>query len=275
MKKKWIILLYVLVILGVVGLLAHEYYTDGTLDHSSLTRCIIIVIGAVLGIIKVLTNRGRRGIAVNKEEVYNKAYGKIIGNAFTDMPKERKLFYAALDDFNNDKYSASVRKLLRLEKECCASSEQFPICHFLGWNMELLRDPYRALPYYERALRISINELTAQNIASCYQAMGNAEKELEYLEMSIRANPDYAIAHNNLGHYWIRMKKYEDAIPHLEKAHSLDANLANALSGLAICHAMMCNFEESEKAYHMAVALGYDGAKLNRFINSLEPPIEV
>ena len=79
MKKKWIILLYVLVILGVVGLLAHEYYTDGTLDHSSLTRCIIIVIGAVLGIIKVLTNRGRRGIAVNKEEVYNKAYGKIIG----------------------------------------------------------------------------------------------------------------------------------------------------------------------------------------------------
>ena len=275
MKKKWIILLYLIVILGVVGLLAYEYYTDGSVDRSSLTRCIIIVTGAVLGMIKALTNRGSRGIATNKAEVYEKEYGRIIGKGFTDMPKERKLFYAALDDLNKDNYSASVKKLLKLEKVCCASAEQMPICHFLGWNMELLRDPYRAIPYYERALRISLNELTTQNMATCYRAIGNAEKELEYLELSIRANPSYAIAHNNLGHYWIRMGEYADAIPHLEKAHSLDAKLVNALSGLAICHSMVGNFDESEKAYRMAVTLGYDGDKLKRFIHSLEPPIEV
>ncbi len=275
MKKKWIILLYVLLILAAGILLFIEYRNKGTMEQSTLIRWIIIIIGALIGIAKTLTGRGRRGITTNKTAFYDRHYGNLIGKAFETRPKERKLLNAALDDFNADKYDASVKKLLKLNESCRGSAEQRTVSFFLGWNAELMGDTQQALQYYERAYRIVPDEVTAQNIASCYRDLGNTAKEREYLELSIRANPSYANGQNNMGQYLIRMGEYGEAIAYLETAHSLDGKLVQALSGLAICHAMEGDRAAYEQAYRKAVTLGYNGTKLKAFIQSLEPPIEV
>ena len=113
MKKKqqrWIVALYVVVILGSLAWGGYEIYADGTLKTTSIIRCVAIIAGAVLGIFKTLTGH-RRTVVVNKDAVYRKAYDKQIGRAFTTLPKEQKQFYHALDLYNNKEYKASLSVL--------------------------------------------------------------------------------------------------------------------------------------------------------------------
>ena len=122
MKKKWIILLYSLVMAAAVGASIYEFYRKGSLDQSNLTRTILIVAGALLGMVKNL-NRNKVSFA-KKQELYEKTYASHIGNAFSNMPKEKKAFFRSLDDFNDDKYTSAIKKLEALNESCRALSEQ-------------------------------------------------------------------------------------------------------------------------------------------------------
>lgn len=273
-QEKWIIALYVLVILASLAWAGYEFYTDRTLKTSSIIRLLAIVAGAVLGIVKTVTGK-RRKVVVNKDEVYRKAYAMQIGRAFETLPKEKKQFYRALDLYNNDDCNASITILEKLDEECRSASEQKAISFFLAVNYDELRDYETAKTYYEKSLRISEDAKSANNLAFCYKHLGDSKKELEYLSRAIRIDGDYAMGYNNLGQFWIRMAEYEAAIPYLHKAHQLDGTLKYALSGLAICYAMLGDRENYEKAYRMAVTLGYDGKRLKEYIRSLEPLMEI
>lgn len=266
--------LYALVILASLAWAGYEFYTDGNLKVSSILRCIAIVGGASLGIFKTLTGR-RRTVVVNKDAVYRKAYDKQIGNAFSTLPKEQKRFYHALDLYNNKEYKASLAILEKLDEECRCAAEQKAIAFFLGRNLERLKDFETALSYYEKSLRISEDAKSANNIASCYMYLGDPEKEFEYLNRCVRIDPNYATGYNNLGQFLIRMAEYEEAIAPLQRAHQLDGNLTYALSGLAVCYAMLGDRTNYEKYYRMAVTLGYNGKELKEYILSLEPTMEI
>lgn len=274
MKKKWIILLYSLVILAALGASAYEYYTKGALDKSNLIRTILIVAGAVLGMIKNLNRTGSR-IPVNKKALYRQAYSPQIGNAFTTLPKEEKLFYRALDDLNNQKFAAAVKKLESLNETCRATAEQRAISFFLGRNYQRMKDYDNAIKAYERCLTMGGPAHAANNLADCYSALGNLDKEWEYLLRSVQIDPEYAAGHNNIGQFLIRMGEYEEAIAPLQEAHRLNSKLTPALSGLAICYAMTDQKELYEKAIHMMVALGDKGTDTKEFIRSLDPPFEI
>ena len=58
-KKKWIIFLYVLVMLSAPAILAYEYYQNGSLEPSHLIRSGLILVGAVLGMVKTLNRVGK------------------------------------------------------------------------------------------------------------------------------------------------------------------------------------------------------------------------
>ena len=274
MKKKWIIALYIMVILAAVGASVYEYCTKGALNSSNLLRTCIIVIGAILGMVKTVT-RGRNPYIGNKKALYEKAYSAQIGAAFSSMPKEGKVFYRALDDFNNDKFSASLKKLLQLEESCRGGAEQRALTFFIARNYERLKDFENAVKYYERCLVLGGPPQAANNLASCYSILGNLDKEYENLVRAVRMDPQYINGQNNLGQFLIRMGEYESAIPPLQEAHRLNSNLIPPLSGLAVCYAMTDQKDLYEKAIHRMVALGSDGKDTKDFIRSLEPPFEV
>ncbi len=274
MKKKWIILLYSLVILAALGASAYEFHTKGTVDNGNLVRTLLIILGAVVGMCK--TRPGRRSKFVrNQVALFEKAYASQIGNAFTNMPKERKLFFRSLGDFNSDKYDAALKKLEQLNESCRGMAEQRAISFFLGRNYEGIGDYSSAITSYEQCLRMGGDSAAANNLATCYSKMGNLEKQWENLLLSVQIDPKYANGHNNIGQFLIRVGEYENAIAPLQEAHRLNANLRPALSGLAICFAMTDQKENYEKALHMLVALGDSGEATKSFIRSLDPPFEV
>lgn len=277
MKKKqerWIVALYAVVILASLAWSGYEIYTEGTVKTTSLIRCVAIIAGAVLGIYKTLTGR-RRTVVVNKDAVYRKAYDKQIGSAFTTLPKEQKQFYHALDLYNNQEYRASLSALEKLDEQCRCAAEQKAIAFFMGRNLERMKEFEAAVACYEKSLRISPDAKSANNIASCWMCLGDPNKEYEYLNQALQIDPNYATGYNNMGQFLIRMAEYEKAIPYLHRAHQLDGTLTYALSGLAICYAMLGDRENYEKAYRMAVTLGYNGKDLKEFIRSLEPKMEL
>ena len=274
MKKKWIILLYAIVILAALGISAYEYHTKQTLDKNNLIRTLLIIAGAVSGMIKTL-NRGKGAVPGTKKAVYSKAYKEQIGTAFVSYPKEEKLFYRALDDFNKQNFSAAVKKLLTLEEACRGTAEQRAITFFIGRNYQRAGEYEKALPYYERCVNMGGHASAAANLADCYSELGDLDKEWDNLLRAVRMDPTYVNGHNNIGQFLIRMGEYEEAIPPLLEAHRLNGNLPQALSGLAVCYAMTDRKEQYEKAMHMLVALGENGNYIKEFIRSLEPPFEV
>ena len=274
MKKKWIVFLYIPVILAAIGLLVYNYFTKGILTSAQIIRSLIIVIGAVLGMAKVLSG-GKSTIPGTQKALYSKAYSGQIGTAFASMPKEEKLFYRALDDLNKQKYSSAIKRLSSLEESCRGTAEQRAITFFLGRNYQRAGDIHKAVSYYESCIHMGGHASAAANLADCYSALGNLDKEWENLLLSVKMDPTYVNGFNNIGHFLIRMGEYEEAIPPLQEAHRLNGKLTQALSGLAVCYAMTDQKELYEKTLHMMVALGENGKYVKDFIRSLEPPFEV
>ena len=273
MKKKWIILLYSLVMAAAVGASIYEFYRKGSLDQSNLTRTILILAGALLGMVKNL-NRNKVSFA-KKQELYEKTYASHIGNAFSNMPKEKKVLFRSLDDFNDDKYTSAIKKLEGLNESCRALSEQRAIAFFLGLNYDRMGEYDRAIPHYERCLSLGGDAAAANNLASCYGELGDLDRQWENLLRAVRIDPNYATGHNNIGQFLVKLGEYEDAIEPLLEAYRLDCQLGSALSGLAICYAMTDQRELYEKAIHRMVGVGKDPTNTKNFIRHLNPEFKV
>ncbi|WP_018249454.1 tetratricopeptide repeat protein [Orenia marismortui] len=62
------------------------------------------------------------------------------------------------------------------------------------------------------------------------------EEAIEFFLKSTKLNPDYAVAYNNLGSSYYRLKKYEQAIDEFKKAIDLEKNYTKAYINLASCY---------------------------------------
>ncbi|MDA8127740.1 MAG: tetratricopeptide repeat protein [Betaproteobacteria bacterium] len=72
------------------------------------------------------------------------------------------------------------------------------------------------------------------NLAVLYASQGRYEAARDALEMAIRAHPDYATAHENLGDIYAKMAAIE-----YDKALSLDAKNATAQTRLKLLQTML------------------------------------
>lgn len=272
-RRKWAIALYVLVILAVVGLIVYEALMRKEFRGDNLVRALLIAVGALTGIAAVMGGARRRTVR-SKKATYQKAYGDLIGTAFSERPREERQLYRILDDYNRGRYAAGRKRLQALQQQCTRSAERFTVAVFSGLFEENLGKLEAAREQYQLALRISENPVVANNIASCYKKLGQVDRAMEFYERAIHIDPNYAIGYSNIAHAYIGQGEYALALPYAQKAKSLDAGLLPALSGMAICHAMLGQREAYEKAYREAVSAGYDGAKLKRFICSLDPALD-
>ncbi len=267
--KKWPIILYLILILAIVGLVCYQIFVAKNFDSKEIVKIALIVIGAVLGIIKLITGTQGKTL-LNKKELYLKAYGEFIGNAFVDFPKGKKALFRSLDDYNEGKYANAIKKLNLLSDEYQCAAEQRTITFFLALNYENLPDFERAAEYYEKSVRISQNAVAYGNLARCYSELGRKVDAIEAFESSIHIDPKYAKGYHNFAQYYLRLGEYEKALPLFHKANELDASIVPTMVGLSVCYAMMDEPAQYEHYYRMAVANGYDGKKIKNYIQSLE-----
>ncbi len=78
---------------------------------------------------------------------------------------------------------------------------------------------------------------------------GNIEEAIKYYYAVIMLNPEYAVAHNNLGNLLQNLKRFEEAEKEFKEAIRLNPNDAVAHNNLGILLKNLKRFEEAEKEY--------------------------
>jgi len=84
---------------------------------------------------------------------------------------------------------------------------------------------------------------------------GKLPESVKHLEKALRIYPQWPGAHFNLGQTYARMGDYDKAVPELENAAALDAQMVRPLVSLAMVHCMRKDYAEAEKTARRALEL--------------------
>jgi tetratricopeptide (TPR) repeat protein len=258
-----------LVIAAAVGLLAYEIIVHKKLDSGNLVRCILIIAGAVLAMLKP----AKKAPPVNKKALYQKAYSQFIQNPFAEEPKLEKKFYDAVHDYNRNKPSSGLAKLEKLRKECQRSGDLYSVTVFTALCLDDMGQYKEAIRQYDAAAHIRPCSTLYSNMGLCYQRMGDYEaSEAAYLN-AIKVDEHNAFAWNNLSALYFRRGEYGQALDYAEQAIEIDPKMPQPLATAAICCALLDERDDYEHYYRQAVSVGYDGQKIKNAIRSLDPAL--
>ena len=130
-----------LVAAATIALLYYQGFVTRELTSSNMTKGLLILAGLILAMFR----KPRKGRATKAD--YKAAYGHLIGNAFSDDPKLEKLLYKALDDFNNSRYPAALKKLEELRVASPKSADRFTVTVFSALC-------YSRMGNFEEAIRL-------------------------------------------------------------------------------------------------------------------------
>jgi tetratricopeptide (TPR) repeat protein len=259
-------ILYGLVIAAAGGLLAYQAFVEKNLESSNVTRCILIIAAAILGMVKPRKNRR---IVSNKKVAYGKAYAEHIQNAFTDDPKLEAKFYNAVHDYNRQKPAAAIAKLEKLRKDCQRSADLRAVTVFTALCYDDMGLYEESVKHYEAAIAIRPNSSLCSNLGLAYYRLGDeASAEKAYLQ-AIQLDPRNAYAHNNYATLLFRRDAYGESLRCAEEAIAINATFKQALSTAALCCALMNDKEGYQNYYRRAVANGYDGNKIKSVLDMM------
>jgi len=95
-------------------------------------------------------------------------------------------------------------------------------------------DPRGAIELYERARVLAPDHVhLLVNLAAAYRAAANLPEARRALEAALRAEPRFAVAHNNLGNMLSDLGERAAALKSYERACALDPRYADPVAGLA------------------------------------------
>ena len=258
-------ILFSILILVCLGLLGYQYINQGYLETNQITRCGIIIVGAVLSMLKK-----PRTTVSNKKAAYSKAYEEHIQGAFQDAPKLEKQFYDALHFYNQNKPAKAISKLEKLRKECQNSKDLRAVTVFTALCLDDMQLFDKAINQYQAAISIRDSSSLNSNMGLCYQKIGNYEDALVCYEKAMELDPKNAYAINNLSALHFRMGDYEEALAIAEDAIAVNAKMQQPLTTAAICCGILGNTEKYEKYYRQAVSNGADGKAIKEIIRNMD-----
>ena len=151
---------------------------DWKIEVGALTRPGIVMAGLVLSLVKLLTKSGNS----RSLRIYEKAYAKEIGNAFTrsDTKKHKKKLLTALALFNEDNYPAAIKILSDLEKFCNTADDYSAVLLFKALCYTDSGNPQAAVSEYETLLKYDEKHSRAwSNLGLLYDKLGRREESIK------------------------------------------------------------------------------------------------
>ena len=269
--KKLPYILYALLAIAVAALLVWDYMPDKTIAPQNLSRAGLLLLGLVLSVLK-LSGRSNRRVS-NKKALYTKAYSAYIQNVFAEDQKLEKLFFAAVDDYNQDKPAAGVAKLEKLRGSCFNNNDRYAVTVFMALCLDDMQLYDKAAEQYRAAVAIKPNSSLYSNLALTLERSGRDSEADAAYEQAIRIDPANAKAWNNMAQKQMRNGNYEKALELAGKAAQLDPKLAPAHNALAICSYMLGDMQSYEQHYRRAVSNGSNGERIKSYIASLDATI--
>jgi tetratricopeptide (TPR) repeat protein len=169
------------------------------------------------------------------------------------------------------------------EKELLAClQDSWGECQVTLWNLARFcsrtGQQERAVAFVERLLELSQN---SDQRAHCFLALALLKEEMEdydsarayydeVLELEELEDNTLYFLHNNLGYLLILLEQFEEAEPFLERAISIDPELANAYKNLGLACEGLGRFEAAVECYITATQVEpYDARSLVHLENLL------
>ena len=269
--KKLPLILYIVLALVVAGILIWDIAVDNLIDQRTMSKALVVLVGLVVSIVN-LSKRNRPRVS-NKKALYTKAYSAYIQNVFTEDKKLEKLFFAAVDDYNQDKPAAGVAKLEKLRGSCVINNDRYAVTVFMALCLDEMKLYDKAAEQYRTAVAMKPNSSLYSNLALALERSGKDEEADAAYEQAVRIDPSNANAWNNMAQKQMRNGNYEKALELAGKAAQLNPKLAPAHNALAICSYMLGDQESYGQHYRRAVSNGSNGERIKAYIASLDATI--
>jgi protein O-mannosyl-transferase len=141
-----------------------------------------------------------------------------------------------------------------------AMAATLAVCAVLTVHQELYWKDSEAL--FKRMIDATPNNYMARyNLGNYYTKENRTNEAISNLTAAVEGEPNYAEAHNNLGGIFLDLKRYDEAIQHYRTAARVNPdylyyfNLANALADAASARHDTNEFAEAVEAYQQALQL--------------------
>jgi len=278
MKRKgipsWIgILIVVAAMIGVIALTIVDIANnEWKTDVGKLSKPGIIMAGLILSLVKLLTGSGNS----HSLKMYEKAYEKEIGNAFSrpETKKYKTKLLSALALYNEDNYSAAIKVLSALEKNCNTADDYSAVLLFKALCFTDSGNPRAAVSEYETLLKYNEKHSQAwSNLGILHGKLGHRDESVKCYENAIKYDPENANAYNNIAQGYLTDCQWEKVIEPALCALELKSNMYQADSALTIAYYALGKIEESKKHFEHAVANGAKADNIMHVLDSLSKGI--
>jgi tetratricopeptide (TPR) repeat protein len=119
-----------------------------------------------------------------------------------------------------------------------------------------------AIGHYQQALRINPDYAVAHNnLGFALGQAGKLDEAIAHYQQALRINPDYVEAHYNLGMALAQMGKIEEAMAHFEQALRINPDDAEAHNNLGTALARTGKIDEAIAHYEQALRIKPDFAE--------------
>lgn len=156
----------------------------------------------------------------------------------------------AHDLCNKNKFDEALPILEEITKEDPMNSEAWRTLAQVHWFYK--HEPDKAYDELIEALRCDPKNIWALVLMGnlLTKEKNDVEHAKQYYDKVLEYHPDNAIAINNIGATYMESKDYENALPYMEKALSIDDSYANSYYGLALCYYKLGRLEDAFDICH-------------------------
>ena len=204
---------------------------------------------------------------------YEKRYEKELGIAFSHEKWQRRRLTYAWGAYHEKRYKTALKELGRLTARCDEDRRSVLLVTALCLTdldreaeaEEVYRSLIGMLPEYATAL---------SNLGLLLSEQGRRLEAEVYLLRAIRSDSAHAQSRHNLGMMYVRLGRYEEAIPLLEQSAKMLPGMISNVGALARCHAILENWSESRRWADIALHRGQEAVSMERalrFIRDLFP----
>lgn len=259
--KKRYINISVLLICAIAAVLIYLYdvFWLGTVYTEKLLKVLCVLCSIALVFV-----RSNKRLVERNFQTYESAYVHIIGNAFYDRPRLKRMLLLGIYDYNNGKYKRAVKRLSKLCQKVLKSNDVVPCMIFMALSYEDSGCVQEAIEMYKKVLKLAPQNATANNnIALLYSFEGNLEAALEYYEKAIGSNPVFEQAYLNRAQLYLENFRPDEAISDAEKVLDIKNDSAEATILLLVAYNLKRDEKNAKKYYYKALDLGYDTEMLD------------
>lgn len=151
----------------------------------------------------------------------------------------------ALDLCNNSEFDKAIPLLEEITEEDPQNSEAWRVLAQIHWNHQHLPD--RAYDELIESLKCDPKNIWALILMG--NLLSKEKKDVEhakvYYDKVLEYYPDNVIAINNIGATYLELNNFEQALPFLKQALTLNDSYVNSYYGLAYCYYKLGRLEDS------------------------------